>query len=112
MQSNDDFRRNDLEKLKETAKNDLFEMIGVSQLSDDDKATLLYKMLRLVEARTLNIIIDKITPEQEERLKNLDQEDPDALEKFLEENVPDYGDIYTDEAKKVRQELLIEYGQK
>jgi hypothetical protein len=111
MQSNDDFRKDDLNSLKEKAEQDLFEAIGFKDLSDDEKATLLGKMMKLIEVRTLNKILDSLTPEQDEKLKNLDQENPDALEAFLQEDVPDYESLFYDEAKKLRQELLIEHGQ-
>jgi len=111
MQSNDDFRKNDLDSLKGKAEKDLFEAIGFKDLSDEEKAALLGKMMKLIEVRTLNKILDSLTPEQDEKLKNLDQENPDALEAFLQEDVPDYESLFYDEAKKLRQELLIENGQ-
>jgi ribosomal protein S13 len=109
MDSNDDFRKKDLHELKAQTKEDLFEALGVKDISDEEKAVLLTKMLRLVDVKTLSRIIDQLTPEQEEKLKNLNQDDEMALEKFLEENVPTYGDMYIEEAQKVRQELLIEF---
>lgn len=111
MQSNDDFRKDDLKDLKGKAEKDLFEAIGFKDLSDEEKAALLGKMMRLIEVRTLNKILDSLTPEQDEKLKNLDQENPDALEAFLQEDVPDYESLFYDEAKKLQQELLIEHGQ-
>jgi hypothetical protein len=111
MQSNDDFRKNDLESLKGKAEKDLFEAIGFKNLPEDEKAALLEKMMKLIEVRALNAVIDSLTPEQNEKLKNLDQEDPDALENFLQEDVPNYEDLFYDEAKKLRQELLIDYSQ-
>ncbi len=109
-QGDDNDDKKDLKETKEEAEKDIFEAIGVGNLPDDQKAALLTKMMRLVEVQTLNRIIDKLTPEQDEKLKNLPEDDPDALEKFLEEYVPNYGDIYMEEAAKVRQKLLIQFG--
>jgi len=111
MQSNDDFRRDDLNNLKGKAEKDLFEAIGFKDLSDDEKAALLAKMMKLIEARTITKILDSVTPEQSEKLKNLSEDDPDALENFLQKEVPGYESMFYDEAKKLRQELLIEHGQ-
>ena len=111
MQSNDDFRKDDLNNLKEKAEKDLFEAIGFKNLPENEKAALLEKMMKLIEVRTLNKILDSLNPEQDEKLKNLDQNDSEALENFLQEYVPNYETLFYDEAKKLRQELLIEHGQ-
>lgn len=111
MASNDDFRKSDLAGLKDQAEKDLFEAIGFKNLPENEKAALLEKMMKLIEVRTLNKIIDTLSPEQDAKLKDLDQNDTVALEKFLQEDVPNYEDLFYDEAKKLRQELLIEHGQ-
>jgi len=111
MNSNDDSQKNDLDTMKDDAEKDLFDAIGFKSLPEEEKAALLEKMMKLIEVRTLNKIMDSLNPEQDEKLKNLDQEDPDALENFLQENVPAYESLFYDEAKRLRQELLIEHGQ-
>lgn len=111
MASNDDFRKSDLNGIKDQAEKDFFEAIGFKNLPEDEKAALLSKMMKLIEVRTLNKIIDTLTPEQDEKLKNLDQSDTEALENFLQADVPNYENLFYDEAKKLRQELLIEHGQ-
>lgn len=110
MQSNDDFRKDDLNNLKEKAEKDLFEVIGAKDIPDEEKGELLNKMLDLVESRALLKMIDGLSEEQKQELTTIqDQDDPDKLEEYLLKIAPNFPDLYVDEAKKLRQELIIDH---
>lgn len=95
------------------AADDIFAAIGAADLPDEDKGILLAKMLKVIQTRTLIKILDALPEEKDGELDKLvSGGDPDALEAFLNENVPNYSRFFEDEAKKLRQELEIEFNQK
>ena len=111
MHSNDDFRKNDLNNLKEKAEKDIFEVIGAKDISEEEKGALMVSMLELINSRSLEKALDAMNPEQQERLNSIiDDDNPEAFESFLLEAVPNYPQIIEDEAKKLRQELIIDLG--
>lgn len=100
------------ENVKQETQEDLFAALGASDIPDEDKGALLAKMLDLVQSRSIVKIYDRLSEEKQKEMEDLsDKEDPDILDNFLQENVPDFEQIFINEAKKLRQELTIEFAE-
>ena len=112
MQSNDDFRKNDLDSLKEKAEKDLFEVIGAKDISDDEKGAILAKMVEVVSGRAIARLGEELSDEDRQKLEELIlADDTKAVDDFISEKAPHFDSYFEDEAKKLRQELIIELGQ-
>lgn len=109
MQSNDDFRKDDLNNLKEKVKDDIFDALGANDISEEEKGALMVSMIDLINSRSLEKALDAMTPEQQEKLNAMiDKDDPEVFESFLLGAVPNYPQIIEDEARKLREELIID----
>ena len=89
---------------------DIFDVLGAGDIPDEEKGLLLGKMVELIERRTLERILDSLDEDTAKHLEKdvLDKEDndPDALQKFLDIYVPNYQDMFNAEARSLRQELI------
>lgn len=111
MDSNDD-KQADLSQAKTKAEEDIFAAMGAADIPDEEKGALLARMLDLVQSRSLLKIVDKLSDEKKDELEKLsEQEDATELESFLIKSVPEYEQIFIDEAKRLRQELTIEFAE-
>jgi hypothetical protein len=89
-------------------KKDIFEALGAGNIPDEEKGELLAKMAEVVQTRTLLRIADELPPEKQEELQKFAEvDDPEGLEDFITQNVPDLENIFLDEAKKLKEELII-----
>lgn len=112
MQSNDDFRKNDLNSLKEKAKKDLFEVIGAKDIPDEEKGAILAKMVEVVTGRAIVRLGNDLSEEDRQKLEELiTADDTEAVDSFIAEKAPHFDSYFEEEAKKLRQELIIELGQ-
>lgn len=108
MYSNDDFKKDDLSKIKEAASKDIFAELGVEKLSEEEKGELLGRMMNLIESRAILRVSDKLSDTQKAALdKLLDEEDSAKINQFFVDNVPDLEKIFSEEAQKLRQEMII-----
>ena len=112
MASNDDFRKDDLEKLmgKKEGDKTLFDELGVGHLSTEEKGVLLGNILRAVEARAMSRILEEMSEENIKEMEQIDPENQQAFEEFLLAKT-EYERIFAEEAAKEKQELLIKYGE-
>lgn len=98
--------------VKDEIQSDIFADIGALDIDDVEKGVLLARMIDLVESRSLVKIVENLNDDKQKELEVLlDAEDVEPIEKFLEENVPEFEQIFIDEAKRLRQELKIELGE-
>lgn len=112
MQSNDDFRKDDLKSLKEKAEKDLFEVIGAKDIPDEEKGVILAKMVEVVTGRAIVRLGNDLSEEDRQKLEELiTADDTEAVDAFIAEKAPGFDSYFEDEAKKLRQELIIELGQ-
>lgn len=100
------------DNVKKETQEDLFAALGASDIPDEDKGALLAKMMDLVQSRSIVVIYDQLSEEKKKEMEELaDKDDPDILEEFLNKNIPEYEQVFIDEAKKLRQELTIEFAE-
>jgi len=113
MQSNDDFRKSDLDKImgKGDGEKTIFDEIGVGHLPPEEKGVLLGNILRAVEARTMERILTEMSEEEVKEMEAIDPQNQEAFEEFLSAKTG-YERIFAEEAAKEKQELLIKYGEK
>lgn len=111
MHTNDDFRKSDLEKLtgKQDGGSTFFDDIGVGNLFPEEKGVLLGNILRAVEARTMDRVLQEMSDADVAEMEKIDPENQQAFEEFLLAKTG-YERIFAEEAAKKRQELLIKYG--
>ena len=103
---------NNLSEAKDQAEDDIFAAMGAADIPDEEKGALLARMMDLVQSRSLLKIVDSLSESKKEELEKLvEGEDQAELESFLVQNVPSYEQIFTDEAKRLRQELTIEFAE-
>ena len=89
---------------------DLFEAMGAGELSDTEKGALFAKMMEVVQGRAIARLGDEMSEEDRVAIISLIESGEDeAVEKFLSEKAPNFDLYLEEEAKKLRQELLIEF---
>ena len=112
MQSNDDFRKDDLASLKEKAEKDLFEVIGAKDVPDEEKGAILAKMVDVITGRAIARLGEELSPEDRQEMEELIGADKtEEVNSFILEKAPNFDTYFEEEAKKLRQELIIELGQ-
>ena len=112
MQSNDDFRRTDLSSLKEKAEKDIFEILGAKDIPDEEKGAILAKMVEVVSGRAIARLGEELSDEDRQKLEELiSADDTEAVDRFIIEKAPGFDSYFEEEAKKLRQELIIENDQ-
>ena len=108
----DDSSKNDLSDLKAQTKEDLFEVIGAKDIPDEEKGALLAKMMDVVSGRAIARLGEELTPPDRQKLEELiSSGDEKAVDSFIAEKAPNFDSYFEEEAKKLRQELIIELGQ-
>lgn len=94
--------------IQEMFSEDLFEVLGITDIPEEERASLLVRMVEVVQTRVFDKIFDLLSQDQRTDFMNLlDSEDLDRTEDFLQHNVPNYMNLFDAEAKKLRQELVI-----
>ena len=95
--------------VKNDAEKNIFELLGAEDISEEEKAALLTQMLDLIDTRVLDRVLEDLSEEERIELERISKEDnTEAFEKFIEEKVPNYEALYVEEAKKLRQQLVID----
>ena len=108
MDANDNTDQS-VEDSKLKFKDDIFSALDAGDISDEEKGALMAKMADLVDSRTLDRVLDRLSGEDKAELEKIaDNDDTDAFDKFITEKVPDYSAIFEEEAGKLRQELIID----
>lgn len=89
---------------------DIFTAIGAKDLTDDDKAKLFVKMIESVQIRTIGKIFETLDQDKKLELeKIIEEEEAPEMDRFLDDNVPNYEEIFASEAKKLQLELIKEF---
>lgn len=97
-----------LGNLTQDEQKDIFEALGASGIPEEEKGALLAKMAEVVQTRTLLHIVENLPPEKQDELQKISETgSPEDIEEFITQNVPDFEKIFLDEAKKLREELII-----
>jgi hypothetical protein len=96
--------------IKSDDEEDIFDVIGAGDLPEDEKSALLVKMMNLVQARSLEKVMDLLDEAAKKELeeKVLLDDPEESMEEFLQKYVPNFGEIFEDEAKKLRMEMIKE----
>lgn len=95
----------------QTAKDDLFSAIGASDLPENDKVILLNKMIGMAQDRAITRLAEESSPEEQKKLEEIAAKDePDALEEYIEQNLPKFQQIFQEEVLKIRDALIAKFG--
>ncbi len=86
--------------------NDLNESLGIRFLAEDKRSEVLTRVLELVSKRAGLRIIEKFNAEEMAEFNKIPKDDLERMEDFMIAKNPNTKDIFSDEAEKVREELL------
>ncbi|MCX6808454.1 MAG: DUF5663 domain-containing protein [Candidatus Berkelbacteria bacterium] len=96
---------------EKSVSEELFSAIGMKDLTDEQKAALFLQMLDLIQTRVIAEITDKATESQREELEAVinDGQPADEMQAYLDKNFPEYPEIFENESRKLREELIIKF---
>lgn len=94
---------------KSVDQEDIFDVLGAGNIPEEEKGALLGQMLLLIQQRVFMRVMDTLPAEAVSMLETeaVENEETSQLEKIIEKYIPNYSDLYEEEARKVRQELII-----
>ena len=90
----------------DTFKDNLMVQMGLQQLPDDKKISLLNSMSGLVEQRVVLRLMESLSDEAGKAFESLPKDDTNVKIAFLQEHVPNVVEIIDEEIQKVRQEMI------
>ena len=100
---------------KDIAKADFIELLGLDSLSGEVQDQLLTMAVRVIEARTLNRILDQLGDDgadADQFSSVLESGDADAVKRFLDEKDIDLVSILQEEVQQLKQEEFAKLGKK
>lgn len=103
---------NVLDEIKKEAEEDIFTALGASGIPDEEKGALLGQMIEIAQTRTLAKLIETLGEEEKAELEKIAEDEeagPEVLENFITQKVPEFPEIFTDEIKKLKQELIVKF---
>ena len=88
----------------------IFDLLGLQQLSNERKEELLGQMAQVVQDRITDRLIEAMSAEQRTAFERMLDTNPDpaAVDGFLKEAVPGFEQIAQEEAMKFKQEITNE----
>ena len=86
--------------------NDLNESLGIRFLAEKERSEVLTRVLELVSKRAGLRIIEKFSGEEMAEFNKIPKDDLEEMEDFMIAKNPGAKDIFSDDAEKVREELL------
>lgn len=93
--------------LDDLIKQDLFKLLGLEAISDDEKAALYQKVLTTIQNRVIAQLMDRFTDAEAEEFGNLAETgDQTRLSQFLEDRQIDILDFMVKEALIYKAELV------
>jgi len=96
-----------LPTIDELLEGDLFELLGISDVDDTKKASLVKTMTETVDARVINRVTALMSEEDAAQFGQLaEAEDQEGLIKFLVDREIDLPQIVSEEAARLRVELV------
>ncbi|NMC51905.1 hypothetical protein GYA54_04235 [Candidatus Kuenenbacteria bacterium] len=86
----------------------IFTTLGLNNLPEEKKAELLNKMTDLVETRVMTRIVDEMNEDQKKGFDKLVESNakPEEINQFLQDNFPNFLNIFEEETNRVRSEML------
>ena len=86
--------------------NNLNEALGIRFLAEEKKSEILTRVLELVSKRAGLRIIEKFSDEETAEFNKIPKDDLERMEDFMIAKNSGAKDIFSDEAEKVKEELL------
>jgi len=80
--------------------------LGIRFLEEEKRSEVLTRVLELVSKRAGLRIIEKFNAEEMAEFNKISKDDLERMEDFMIAKNPDTKNIFSDEAEKVREELL------
>ena len=90
---------------------DIFDVLGAGDIPQEEKDVLMLKMVALVERRAIDSILVDLSDDDAHELElevDKDEVDPEAIQRFFQNHVPDYEQRFQVEAKKLRRDLIAQ----
>lgn len=90
---------------KDLLNQSIISLLGLQALSPEEKKAMVEKMSSLVEKRLFVRLVDQLSEaDKEEMAKLLDS--PEQALAFLDNSVPNLGEIVAEEVNKLKEELV------
>ena len=86
--------------------NNLNKSLGIKFLAEEKRSEVLTRVLELISKRAGLRIIEKFSDEETEEFNEIPKDDFEQMENFMIAKNTDAKDIFSDEAEKVKEELL------
>ncbi len=86
--------------------NDLNESLGIRFLEEEKKSEILTRVLELVSKRAGLRIIEKFSDEETTEFNKIPKDNLEQMEDFMIAKNPGAKDIFSNEAEKLKEELL------
>lgn len=102
----------DKKKIEELLKVDLFEELGIKNLSADEQLVFLEKIGDVIQKRLMIRFLKELTEEQKDRLESIiadKGQDFDSVARFLTAEISDYQKIVEEELASYKKELIDRY---
>lgn len=89
-----------------TQDGNLIKILGIENLPDDQKIRIVEAATSLVEQNLMLRLYDALSEDKREELNaKLSANDPQALNEFIQQAVPNFSDWVVEETNKVKDEL-------
>lgn len=93
--------------LDDLIKQDLFKLLGLEAISDEEKAALYQKVLATIQNRVMAQLMDRFTDAEAQQFGDLAEAgDPTGLSRFLHDRNIDILDLMLKEALSYKAELV------
>jgi len=97
----------DIAEVYDVFKKRLLTELGADKMSEEDRIKTEEGLENLVNARIVNLLMIYVPEEKAEELnKIVKEEDQEKMLKFINDNIPGFGDKAAVELMKLREELL------
>ena len=93
----------------ENEANDIFSLLGLSNLSEEDKQSFINNFMEILQGRVM-VRMDAILNESQkielDKISEENKNNPEKIVEFLYDLIPNYQQIVEEETHKLREELM------
>ena len=94
---------------KPVEQEDIFDLLGAGAIPEEEKGALLGQMLLLIQQQVFVQVMESLPQEaiaQLEDESDVEEENTARLEIVIDKYIPNYANLYDEEARKVRRALI------
>ena len=95
--------------MEDNKKDKLFGRIDLENLPEEERAEILTKAGQLIQKKILLRIEEEMSDEEKKKLEEFleeEGEDPEKVENYLRENIPNLDEIIKEEIEETRKDIL------